>query len=302
MAIVSPEGKWVQVNQALADLTGYPKHELTGMSFADITHPEDLDDGPEALRRLVGGKRHNTEKRYFHADGHVVWISLNVSAVHDENGGVLYLISQMQDITERREAEAKLSHQAMHDALTGLPNRTLFDDRIVLAKARLRRGGSLAVLFLDVDHFKFVNDRLGHDTGDRLLIEVSSRLRSVLRPSDTVSRFGGDEFALLCEGVDMEAADAIASRIGEAFSDPFVIDDHEVSLSASTGIVLTSDPDFDPDRLISDADIAMYVAKEGGGAHHVQFRHEMRAHRSSFIPGNGRPSPTRFPVSPSPRS
>jgi diguanylate cyclase (GGDEF)-like protein/PAS domain S-box-containing protein len=284
MAIVSTKGEWMQVNQAFADLTGYTKGELKEMSFADITHPDDVDAELEALDQLVAGERRRyvTEQRCLRADGRLVWISLSLSPVRDEDGDVLYLISQMQDVTDRKRTEAKLAHQAMHDPLTGLPNRTLFTDRMQLAKARLRRGGSLALLFCDLDDFKVVNDSFGHDAGDRLLIDVAGRLRSVLRPSDTVSRFGGDEFALLCEGVDSEATERIASRIAEAFSAPFVIDGNEVSLSTSTGIVLTTDPEVDPDQLMSDADLAMYAAKQGGGARHALFGDETGERLSAF--------------------
>jgi diguanylate cyclase (GGDEF)-like protein/PAS domain S-box-containing protein len=284
MAIVSTDGEWLQVNQALADLTGYAKGELTGMRFVELTHPDDVDAEAEALDQLVGGERRRyvTEKRYVRADGRLVWVSLSLSPVRDEDGDTLYLISQMQDVTERKQTEAKLAHQAMHDPLTGLPNRTLLTDRMLLAKARLQRGGSLALLFCDLDHFKAVNDSFGHDAGDRLLVEAADRLRSILRPSDTVSRFGGDEFALLCEGVEAEAAEQIACRIAEAFLPPFTIDGNEVSLSASIGIVLSADPDVDPDHLMSDADLAMYAAKQGGGARYALFGHEMGAHPPVF--------------------
>jgi diguanylate cyclase (GGDEF)-like protein/PAS domain S-box-containing protein len=305
MAIVSSEGEWLQVNQALADLTGYSKEDLAGMSFADVTHPDDLDADLEALRQLVDGERRRyvTEKRYLRADGEVIWISLSMSPVRDEDRGTLYLISQMQDITERKRTEAKLAHQAMHDPLTGLPNRTLFTDRMRLAKARLRRGGSLALLFCDVDHFKVVNDSFGHEAGDRLLIEVAHRLGSILRPSDTVSRLGGDEFALLCEGVDLEAAERIAERLREAFSAPFLIDGHEAPVSASTGIALTTDPDVEPDQLMSDADLAMYAAKQGGRARHAFYRDEMRGPPSAFTsPGHGLRGSPRSRVGPTPRS
>jgi diguanylate cyclase (GGDEF)-like protein/PAS domain S-box-containing protein len=278
MAIVSPDGEWLQVNQALADLTGYSKAELTGKSFHSIVHPDDLGDYVQTLDHLVSGRgqRFVGEKRYLHADGRVVWITVSVSTVRDERGGVLYLISQMQDITERRLAEAKLAHRALHDPLTGLPNRSLFNDRMELARARLRRGGSLALLFCDLDYFKLVNDGLGHEPGDRLLIEVAERLRAVVRPSDTVSRFGGDEFAVLCEGVDVNASEAIACRIADAFAEPFSIDRHEVCLSSSTGIVLSRDRELDLDQLLQDADRAMYEAKAAGGSSHVVFRPEMR--------------------------
>jgi len=305
MAIVSPEGEWLQVNQALADLTGYSKEDLAGMSFADITHPDDLDTDLKALRHLVDGERRRyvTEKRYLRADGEVIWISLSVSPVRDEDRGTLYLISQMQDVTERKRTEAKLAHQAMHDPLTGLPNRTLFTDRLMLAKARLRRGGSLAVLFCDVDHFKVVNDSFGHEAGDRLLIEVARRLRSMLRPSDTVSRVGGDEFALLCEEVDSEVVEQIAERLEEAFSAPFLIDGHEAPVSASTGIVLTTDPDVDPDQLVSDADLAMYAAKQGGRARHALYHEEMRGPLSAFTSPRHRPrGSTRSRMGPTSRS
>jgi diguanylate cyclase (GGDEF)-like protein/PAS domain S-box-containing protein len=296
MAIVSTDGAWLQVNQALADLTGYTKGELTGMAFAELTHPDDVDAEAEALDQLVAGERRRyvTEKRYVRADGQLVWVSLSLSPVRDEDGETLYLISQMQDVTERKQTEAKLAHQAMHDPLTGLPNRILLTDRMLLAKARLRRGGSLALLFCDLDHFKAVNDSFGHDAGDRLLIEAADRLRSILRPSDTVSRFGGDEFALLCEGVEAGAAERIASRIADVLRPPFVIDRHEVALSASIGIVLTGDPEVDPDQLMSDADLAMYAAKQGGGARHALFGPEMGAHPPVFAsPRRGARGATR---------
>jgi diguanylate cyclase (GGDEF)-like protein/PAS domain S-box-containing protein len=279
MAIVSTEGEWLQVNQALADLTGYSKEELTGMPFADLTHPDDVDAEVEALEQLVAGERQRyvTEKRYLRADERLVWVSLSLSPVRDELGDTLYLISHMQDVTERKRTEERLAHQAMHDPLTALPNRTLFTDRMQLAKARLGRGGTLALMFCDLDHFKAVNDSFGHDAGDRTLVEVADRLRSVLRPSDTVSRFGGDEFALLCEGVGVEAAERIASRITEAFAAPFVVDGNEVSLSTSTGIALTSDPDVDIEELMGDADLAMYAAKQGGGGRHALFGHDLGA-------------------------
>src|SRR5207247_1095850 len=143
------------------------------------------------------------EKRYYHADGHLLWINLNVSAVRGKDGELLYLISQMQDITERKAAEERLAHQASHDSLTGLPNRILFNDRLALAISRLRRQpAALAVMFLDLDRFKQVNDSMGHDAGDKLLVQAANRLRSLLRTSDTITRLGGDEFVLLFEGVD----------------------------------------------------------------------------------------------------
>jgi len=282
MAIVSPGGEWLQVNEALCDLTGLSKQDLRGLTLADVTHPDDLGADLDALRELATGsrRRYLTETRYLRADGEEVWILLGMSAVADGEGRVLHLISQMQDITERKRAEARLAHQAMHDPLTGLPNRSLFNDRILLAKSRLRREhGLLALLFCDLDYFKSVNDELGHEAGDRLLVEAATRLRSVVRPSDTVARFGGDEFVVACEGVDVQTAEAIASRIVEAHSSPFRIEGREISLTTSIGIVLTGEPDFDPDELLGDADVAMYVAKERGRCRHVVFGPQMRHRR-----------------------
>jgi diguanylate cyclase (GGDEF)-like protein/PAS domain S-box-containing protein len=273
MALVGRDGKWQRANQALADITGYPVSKLITMGFRDITQPDDLGADIAAFESLVSGERERfaTETRYVHAEGHVVWIQLNVSAVRDEHGGLVSLISQMQDITERKAGEARLSHQAMHDPLTGLPNRSLFGDRMLLARARLRRGGMLALLFIDLDGFKEVNDRLGHEAGDRLLAEAAGRLSAVLRPADTVARFGGDEFVVLCENVDREGIEAVARRIDAALARPCQIHGRDVTLAASTGIVFTTDPELDADDLLAAADAAMYEAKRAGRSRHVFF-------------------------------
>ncbi len=273
MALVGRDGRWQRVNQALADITGYPVSRLTTMTFSEITHPDDLNAEVTAFEQMLGGgrERYATEKRYIHAEGHTVWINLNVSAVRDEHGGLVCLISQMQDITERKAAEARLSHQAMHDPLTGLPNRSLFADRMLLARARLRRGGALALLFVDLDGFKDVNDRLGHEAGDRLLAEAAGRLSAVLRPSDTVARFGGDEFVVLCENVDQPTIESIARRIDASLAKPLQIHGLDVTLAASTGIVISNDPELDGDDLLAAADAAMYEAKRAGRSRHVFF-------------------------------
>jgi diguanylate cyclase (GGDEF)-like protein/PAS domain S-box-containing protein len=267
MAIVSPEGRWLRVNEALSEITGYSAARLTRMGFADITHPEDLGEDLGALEELMSGgrQRYTAEKRYRHADGHTVWVALSVSTVRGEHGELLYLISQMQDITERKAAEARLAHQALHDPLTALPNRTLFNDRMMVARARLRRGGSLAVLFCDLDGFKDINDRYGHETGDRVLAEAAGRMLSVVRPSDTIARIGGDEFAILCEDIDERGTIAVANRITEALKPPIRVPAGNLDIACSIGIVLTEDPQVRPDSLLHSADSAMYEAKRAGG-------------------------------------
>ena len=187
----------------------------------------------------------------------------------------------LHDISERKAFEQRLAHQATHDPLTGLPNRTLLIDRLEGALARARRHNRrVAVLFLDLDHFKVVNDSLGHGLGDRLLVAIAERLAVALRPGDTVARFGGDEFVVLCEDlVTQHDAITIAERVDEAVSGPFVIDDTEVFVGVSIGIALPDDTEADPETLIRDADAAMYRAKDRGRARWELFDNAMRAER-----------------------
>jgi diguanylate cyclase (GGDEF)-like protein/PAS domain S-box-containing protein len=280
MALVSLDGRWQRVNRALARLTGYSQDDLRGMAFRDITHPQDREADAMALAQMLDGERpgYETEKRYVHAEGHSVWVQLNVTLVRDANGQPLHLISQMQDVTERKRAQAELAHQALHDPLTGLPNRLLFLDRLEVALTRLqRRGSAVAVLFLDLDRFKLINDTHGHDAGDNVLIEVAARLRGLLRPSDTLSRFGGDEFTILCEDIEGEPdAVGVAERIEHVLGAPFSVGDREVFLSASIGIALGLDSGMAPGTLLRDADAAMYGAKERGRSRYALFDGEMR--------------------------
>jgi diguanylate cyclase (GGDEF)-like protein len=176
------------------------------------------------------------------------------------------MVCVSRDISERKSAELELAHRALHDGLTGLPNRTLFLDRLgqSLRRSRRRERG-VAVLFLDLDRFKVVNDSLGHKAGDRLLVDVAMRLSSALRPSDTLARFGGDELTLLCEDIgDPNDARAIAERLLATFAEPFAVSDGEAFLQASIGIAISRDGFETPEDLIRDADAAMYRSKERG--------------------------------------
>ena len=274
-------GRIVEWNRQAERDFGWSREEVIGSPVAEVIVPPRLRAAyGERIRELPRADssallRRRLELQAMHRDGREFPVEVRISGLRTPKG---YRFNAfLYDIAERKQAEAKLAHQAMHDSLTGLPNRTLFNDRLALAKARLMRGGSLAVLFCDLDRFKAVNDDFGHAAGDRLLLDAGTRLRSNVRPSDTLARFGGDEFALLCEGVELEAAERIASRIERAFDEPFSIDGHPTRVTVSIGIVVTSDPTFAAERLVSDADFAMYAAKQEGRARHVVFGRRLRA-------------------------
>jgi diguanylate cyclase (GGDEF)-like protein/PAS domain S-box-containing protein len=266
MALVAPDGQFLRTNRSLCDILGYPEEELLEKTFQDITYPDDLDADLDQVRRMLVGKirTYQMEKRYLHKDGQVVWVLLSVSMVHDEEGEPLYFVSQIQDISERKVLEERLEHRAFHDSLTDLPNRQLFMDRLGQALRRtMRRHKRVAVLFMDIDKFKDVNDSLGHEVGDLLLKVVAQRLGHCLRPEDTLARFGGDEFVVLIEAVDdSEQAVEVAERITEEFRKPFNIEGRDLYVAASIGISLGDARTHDSDGLLRDADTAMYRAKD----------------------------------------
>ena len=272
-------GAVLQANQAAAAITGYAQDELAGREFASLTHPDDRERHDHAAARLASGdlEGYELEKQYVHADGTPVWVHVNASLVHGNRGEPLYAIAQIQDVTERKEAEEQLRHQALHDSLTGLANRALFQDRLnhSLQSAK-RHGGSVAVLFLDLDNFKLVNDTLGHPVGDEMLLAVARRLSELTRPSDTVARLSGDEFGIICDQLN-EPSEAIqvAERLTEVLALPLSVGDRELVTTASIGIV-TAEPDSTTESLLRDADVAMYRAKAGGPGRYEIFDPVMR--------------------------
>ncbi len=274
VALVDLQGAFMNVNHALCEFVGYSEHELRATALQALTHPDDLE-ADLALRRMLAEEisSYQTEGRFIHANGYPVWGLWCVSTVCD-NGKPARFICQVHDISQLKQMQAELTHQTLHDPLTGLPNRNLFIDRLSVALARLERSSNeIAVLFMDLDRFKRVNDSLGHAAGDRLLRAVAARLKELVRPGDSAARIGGDEFTILCEDVrGEEGAVAIAGRITEAMARPFSLEEGEVFSNASIGVAVARQGDAtDPESLIRDADAAMYDAKERGKGRYELF-------------------------------
>ena len=291
MAIVNPEGRLTRVNRALIELLGYSEEELIGMTFAEITHPDDQREGLDALQEMVEGLRDSlqVEKRFLHAEGHQIWASLSTSIVRDSRGKSQYLISHIQDISERKQTEARLAHRATHDDLTGLPKRAVLEDRMVLALNRQRRERKpIAILYLDLDGFKRINDTQGHDAGDFVLVAVAKRLTALVRPTDVVSRLGGDEFAILCEAMNEHGATRLAKRIVEVVPKQIDFGPRSLTVTPSVGIALGRDPALQPGELLAHADTAMYFAKRQDVSSYAFYEDELRQRaRMGFGAGLG---------------
>jgi len=265
-------------------MLGLQEHDIGGVPDAWFSrvHPEDLDrvKAEIAAHRDGGGAHLETEHRMRLADGAYRWMLVRGIVLRDETGSAYRMAGSQTDISERKLYERQLQHDALHDALTGLPNRTLFMDRLehALARARRRPDEIFAVLFLDLDRFKVVNDSLGHLLGDRLLVEFARRMERCVRPGDTVSRLGGDEFTILLEDLrDQEEASQVADRIHTELDQPFNIAGQDVYTSASIGIAHGDSEYARAELLLRDADTAMYRAKSGGKARHEVFQKAMHA-------------------------
>ncbi|GAB1233491.1 hypothetical protein UT4_19590 [Ferrigenium sp. UT4] len=403
IARVAPDGKWLEVNQKIADIVGYSREELLQQTFQDITHPDDLDLDLAYVRQMLAGSLQNysMEKRYLRKSGEVVWVNLTVSLVRDSDGTPKYFVSVVEDIsakkqtetllrklslaveqspnpivitdleanieyvnrmftevtgyapeevigqnprvlhsgktpkatyddmwahltagrawrgelinkrkdgteyieaamiapvhqadgkvlnylaikeniTEKKAAEARIQQLAHFDQLTGLPNRGQLNERFSYAFSLAQRSGeSMAVMFLDLDHFKNINDTLGHSIGDLFLVEIAKRLKSCVREEDTVSRLGGDEFILVFPGTDADGAAIVANKLIEAISQPCVIDNHELNGTPSIGIALYPSDGESFEELLKKADTAMYRVKHGSRNDFCFFTTEMQAH------------------------
>jgi diguanylate cyclase (GGDEF)-like protein/PAS domain S-box-containing protein len=276
LATISLDGRFTLLNPAWEQVLGWTREELLAMPMHELIHPDDVE---QTLSLMLAGSKHaahleNFSNRYRHRDGS--WRSLMWSARCD--GDTWYAAAR--DVTDRMWLE----RQALHDPLTRLPNRLLLMDRTRQALTRLHRTrGVVALLFLDLDRFKAVNDTFGHEVGDQLLIVVSERLAEMMRDSDTVARLGGDEFVILGADIESDAeALALAERVLTALMEPFRVGSAEVSMAASVGVSVSSDPEADPEAMLREADVAMYRAKGAGGHRPELFdeslRQEITAH------------------------
>jgi diguanylate cyclase (GGDEF)-like protein/PAS domain S-box-containing protein len=310
-AVVGPDGRFLKVNAALSALVGHPEGALLAAGYQAVVHPEDRDADLEQLQRLLAGEAtgYQLQQRCRRIDGEAISVLCNTWLATTQRGDPLhldgqgrprYVVRQLVDLREGRRPEDQLAWRATHDALTGLPNRSLFLDRLEMTLARLGRDPALAaVLVVDLDRFKEVAERFGDDAVDRLLVAVAGRLRSILRPSDTVSRFGSDEFAVLCPDLAHERdAVRLAERMTAGLATPFAISSREdtnpmrfaesprpsspvggqeIVVSASIGIALTGSRTRRAESLLSDADTALQRAKHRGGGIYELFDETVRA-------------------------
>jgi diguanylate cyclase (GGDEF)-like protein/PAS domain S-box-containing protein len=284
MAVVSVDGSWLQVNEALCKLVGYSEQELRATNFQRLTHVDDLRQVQSQIQRVIEGyiQSHEQEKRYTHEQGHTVWVQWHVSLLKDSESGTKRLFFQVQDITDRKLAEEKLTL----DTLTGLPNRARFYDllKLRIARKHANKEANCAVLMLDVDRFKLVNDSLGSASADQLLIQLAHRVKTCMRQNDVLARVGGDEFAVLLDDVSgEEEASSVATRIQQALAISFNLLGQEVYTTMSIGIALGSKSADDVSDMLRDAETAMHSAKARGKARYEVFGNDMHGELMSRL-------------------
>ena len=279
---IDAQGRIIDWNAQAEQTFGWSRKEALGEALEDQIIPIAQRAAHRAgmARYLATGEGRLVGKRIevtaLHRDGHEFSAELTIWPVG--SGDSIRFSALIHDITLRKQLEMQLQHQAFHDSLTGLANRALFRDRVAHALARQARShGAVSVLFSDLDDFKTVNDSLGHDAGDQLLVAVAERLRAVMRPEDTTARFGGDEFAILLEETTEDGTRRAAERILEALRSPFEFQGRQVVMHASIGAAVTSDSQTEPDDLLRQADLAMYNAKTSGKGRFAFYEPQMHA-------------------------
>ncbi|HEV8648519.1 MAG TPA: EAL domain-containing protein [Actinomycetes bacterium] len=271
-------GTITYMSPAVERVLGEPPERWIGRTAMEAVHPDDLPGAQAALGALLGraGSTRRALYRMAHANGSWRWLEVTSTNLLDDPG-VRGIVSNVRDVTERQEFEEQLTRHMFHDPLTGLANRALFRDRIEHALATSARDGDeVAVLLVDLDNFKTINDSLGHTRGDAALAAVAGRLTESLRPADTVARLGADEFAVLLEGAPRDEVLATADRIGAALTAPLAVDGTDVPVTASIGVATGARAGHDAEELLRNADTAMYAAKEAGKARWAEFEPAMR--------------------------
>ena len=278
IGIADLQGRIVDVNASFAAMLGYTIAEFCQLNVMDFVEPDDAAGMWELYQDIIDGKRESArvEKRYRHRSGKGVWTDLTASLIRDADGAPLYTVAMAEDVTDRRELQERLRVQALHDPLTALPNRTLFQER--LAAVFAVPGNRVGVCYLDLDRFKAVNDRLGHDVGDQLLIAVSARLDGcVSGRGHFVARMGGDEFVLLVENPPEGELAALADSVLAVLSQPVEVGEHVLVVSASIGIVECAVAETTPAEVLKSADVTLYWAKNEGRNRWAVFDHDRNA-------------------------
>ena len=279
--------RWQQMSGYIDDSA-----EATADAWFNRVHPNDIGPLRNALDALLAGNSSQleTEYRLLQADQSWRWMLARAIAVIDADGRALRIAGSQTDIHARKQAQQQLQHDALHDALTRLPNRLLFMDRLkqALRNAKRHPGSLFAVLYVDLDRFKVINDSMGHAAGDQLLIAVAQRFKTIIRPGDTIARMGGDEFALIIDDLQSKATlFEILGRIQQAIVKPIQVDERELFTSMSTGIAFYNADYHGPDEILRDADTAMYRAKKSGSNRYAEFDSSMHAHALSLMKVQG---------------
>jgi diguanylate cyclase (GGDEF)-like protein/PAS domain S-box-containing protein len=271
-ALVTAAGDIALANSSLADMLELRPDALAVMSLADLTHADDLGRDSDKLAALLAGEQetYTVEKRFIAKSGRVLWGEMTAAAVHDLHGDVHEIVVQIKDVTQRREAELELANRALHDPLTGLANRFLVQQWLDGALQE-HLGRDVGVLYCDLDRFKLVNDSLGHNAGDDVIVEAAARLRAAVRPEDLVGRVGGDEFVVVCERLaDEEDLLRLASRLAASLDEPMVVDGHLHTVTISVGAATGRSPDT-AEEVLMRADMALLRAKRLGRARVEEF-------------------------------
>ena len=280
-------GRYMEVNERFCQITGYSAKELLAMTFRDLVHPDDRESDIANFDRLIRGELtdYEVEKRYIRKDKQVVWVHVSVTVIRDASARPISTAGVIQDIAARKKAEEQIKHLADHDELTSLPNRRLFCDLMNFKIVEARRNrNKFAILFLDLDRFKEINDTLGHEIGDEVLKAASAKLRSTIRESDIIARLGGDEFIILLSDMNhVDAISEVARKIINSFHSPLTVASNDILVTPSIGISLYPDDGDEIESLLRNADTAMYQAKERGRNKYLFYSPAMNIHTLSRL-------------------